>query len=114
IMFDRGISYEGDLLDLGVLHGLVLKSGTLMSFKHPKEGEIRLGQGREKARQLLIDNPELAKEIDAQIRSKLIGKDPLPGMASTVADDEADELRPAPAAAGAPNARPAPGKPAKV
>ena len=114
IMFDRGISYEGDLLDLGVLHGLVLKSGTWMSFKHPKEGEIRLGQGREKARQLLIDNPELAKEIDAQIRSKLIGKDPLPGMASTVGDDEADELRPTPAAAGASNARPAPGKPAKV
>ncbi|NUP94777.1 MAG: recombinase RecA [Planctomycetaceae bacterium] len=112
IMFDRGISYEGDLLDLGVLHGLVLKSGTWMSFKHPKEGEIRLGQGREKARQLLIDNPELAKEIDAQIRSKLIGKDPLPGMASTVGDDEADELRPAAAAAS--NARPAPGKPAKV
>ena len=114
IMFDRGISYEGDLLDLGVLHGLVLKSGTWMSFKHPKDGEIRLGQGREKARQLLIDNPELAKEIDAQIRSKLIGKDPLPGMASTVGDDEADELRPTPAAAGASNARPAPGKPAKV
>src|SRR5688572_29332194 len=44
ILFDRGISYEGDLLDLGVLHGTVLKSGTWMSLKHPKDGEIRLGQ----------------------------------------------------------------------
>ncbi len=75
IMFDRGISYEGDLLDLGLLHGAVLKSGTWMSFKHPKEGEIRLGQGREKARQLLIDNPSLAKELENLLRAKLANKE---------------------------------------
>jgi recombination protein RecA len=73
IMFDRGISYEGDLIDLGILHGAVIKSGTWFSFKHPKEGEVRLGQGREKARQLFIDNPELAKELDTMLRAKLVG-----------------------------------------
>ncbi|MCC7013780.1 MAG: recombinase RecA [Planctomycetes bacterium] len=137
IMFDRGISYEGDLLDLGLLHNLVLKSGTWLSFKHPKDGEIRLGQGREKARALLIDNPALAKEIDSQLRAKLVGKDgAIVGLGLGSSDD--DELKPsAPAAtaskasaplsqpaaqsqhaAQVPNSQPAPhpqaGKPAKV
>ncbi len=90
IMFDRGISYEGDLLDLGLLHGAVLKSGTWMSFKHPKDGEIRLGQGREKARQLLIDNPTLAKDLEAALRSKLVGKELILGAepAPAVVGDE--------------------------
>ena len=88
IMFDRGISYEGDLLDLGLLHGSVLKSGTWLSFKHPKEGEIRLGQGREKARQLLVDNPSLAKEIESSLRSKLSGKELVFGAESPSSDDE--------------------------
>ncbi|MBM3988874.1 MAG: recombinase RecA [Planctomycetes bacterium] len=114
IMFDRGISYEGDLLDLGLLHGLILKSGTWMSFKHPKDGEVRLGQGREKARALLIDNPDLAKELERELRSKLAGKDNLnltAGGGSAVSDD--DELKPA-AAAGAPKSTPLTAKPAKV
>jgi recombination protein RecA len=91
IMFDRGISYEGDLLDLGLLHGIVLKSGTWLSFKHPKDGEIRLGQGREKARALLIDNPALAKDLDAQLRTRLATKEgasALPSSASASDDDE--------------------------
>jgi recombination protein RecA len=114
IMFDRGISYEGDLLDLGLLHGLILKSGTWMSFKHPKDGEVRLGQGREKARALLIDNPDLAKEIDRELRAKLAGKDNLnltAGGGAAVSDD--DELKPAPAA-GAAKSAPLAAKPAKV
>jgi recombination protein RecA len=72
ILFNRGISYEGDLLDLGLAQGAVLKSGTWFSLKHPKEGEIRLGQGREKARALLEDNRELARELEAAIRAKLV------------------------------------------
>jgi len=113
IMFDRGISYEGDLLDLGLLHGLILKSGTWLSYEHPKDGEIRLGQGREKARTLLIDNPDLAKEIDRELRAKLAGKDNLnltAGSSSSASDD--DELKPATAAAAKP--APAGAKPAKV
>jgi recombination protein RecA len=74
ILFDRGISYEGDLLDLGAEKNIVIKSGTWFSIKSPKEGEIRLGQGREKARQFLVDNPDLAKELDAQVRTLLMPK----------------------------------------
>ena len=62
IMFDHGISYEGDLLDLGVACNVIEKSGTHLGF-----GEIRLGQGREKARQFLIDNNDLCEQIKHKI-----------------------------------------------
>ncbi len=58
IMFDRGISYEGDLLDLAVLANTVEKSGSWYTYK-----ALRLGQGRENAKQYLVDNPQLAQEI---------------------------------------------------
>ncbi len=74
ILYDRGISFEGDLLDLGMTTGHVLKSGTWFSLKHPKEGEIRLGQGREKARQFLVDNTELARELEAAVRAAVTPK----------------------------------------
>jgi recombination protein RecA len=62
IMFDSGISYEGDLLDLGVECDVVQKSGAWLNY-----GEMRLGQGRENAKGLLCDNAELAKEIEQKI-----------------------------------------------
>jgi recombination protein RecA len=71
ILYGFGISREGDLLDLGIEHGMVLKSGTWFSFKHPEEGEIRLGQGRERARNFLIDNPDLAEVLSAGLLEKL-------------------------------------------
>jgi recombination protein RecA len=58
IMFDRGISYEGDVLDLAVLANVVEKSGAWFNFK-----TMRLGQGRENAKQFLIDNKDVAEEI---------------------------------------------------
>ena len=70
ILFDQGISKEGDLLDLGTTNGALLKSGTWISYKHPTEGEIRLGQGREKARTFLIENPELMAEITKAVMAK--------------------------------------------
>ena len=70
ILFAQGISREGDLLDLGVENGVVLKSGTWLSFKHPTEGEVRLGQGRERARSFLIDNPELTDELQKAVLAK--------------------------------------------
>ena len=70
ILFNRGISREGELLEIGQTEGIVLKSGTWLSMKHPHEGEIRLGQGIERARQFLIDNPEVAVEIDSALRAK--------------------------------------------
>lgn len=64
IMFDKGISSEGCLLDLGVGIGLVQKSGAFYSY-----GESRLGQGRENAKDYLVEHKEVAQEIEQQIRS---------------------------------------------
>ncbi len=67
IMFDHGISKEGNLIDLGVELGLIKKSGAFFSY-----GDIRLGQGRESAKQYLSQNPELTKEIEKQVRASAI------------------------------------------
>jgi recombination protein RecA len=67
IMFDHGISQEGNLIDLGVELGIVSKSGAFFSY-----GDIRLGQGRENAKQYLSQNPELAGEIEQRIRASAI------------------------------------------
>jgi len=72
IMFDHGISREGELLDLGVELGLVSKSGAFFSC-----GDVRLGQGRENARRYLLDNPELAKEIEQKIRASALNSPPV-------------------------------------
>ena len=66
IMFDHGISYEGDILDLGVLANVVDKSGAWFNFKN-----VRLGQGRENSKQFLKDNKEVAEQIrQAVLESK--------------------------------------------
>ncbi len=64
IIYGEGISKTGELIDLGVKAGLVEKSGAWFSYK----GQ-RLGQGRENAKQYLKDNPQIADEIEKQIRS---------------------------------------------
>jgi recombination protein RecA len=66
ILYGEGISKEGDLIDLGVAHNLVEKSGSWYSYK----GE-RIGQGRENARQFLKENPEMKVTIDADLRKAL-------------------------------------------
>ncbi|NIM04720.1 MAG: recombinase RecA [Armatimonadetes bacterium] len=65
IIYGKGISRGGCLLDLGLTLGLVSKHGAFFSF-----GEERLGQGRENARQLLETNPEIADKLEAKIREK--------------------------------------------
>jgi recombination protein RecA len=67
IMFNYGISKEGNLIDVGVELGLVKKTGAFFSY-----GDIRLGQGRENAKQYLSQNPELAQEIERQIRASTV------------------------------------------
>ena len=62
IMFGRGISKTGELVDIGVLQNIVKKSGSWFSY-----GETKLGQGRDSVKQLLEDNPELANEIEDKI-----------------------------------------------
>jgi recombination protein RecA len=66
ILYGRGISREGDALDLGALHGVVEKSGSWYSYKSE-----RIGQGRENARQTLLDRPELRAAIEVELRQKL-------------------------------------------
>jgi recombination protein RecA len=67
IMYGTGISKEGELIELGVLHNMVEKSGSWYSYK----GE-RIGQGKDNARTFLQTHPEIAKDIEAQVRAKLI------------------------------------------
>jgi recombination protein RecA len=62
IMFDRGISYEGDLLDLAVENEIVSKQGSWFSY-----GDTRLGQGRENAKRFFEDNAEMCAEIREKI-----------------------------------------------
>jgi recombination protein RecA len=63
IMFDQGISREGDLIDLGVETEIIKKSGAFFSY-----GETRLGQGRENAKEYLKQHPDLALEVEDRIR----------------------------------------------
>jgi recombination protein RecA len=70
ILYGRGISREGELLDLGVNLGVIDKSGAWYAF-----GTERLGQGKENVRQLLLENPELARRIEEEVLEKLgLGK----------------------------------------
>ena len=66
IVFGEGISHSGEVLDLAVEYGIVSKSGSWFSY-----GDSKLAQGREAARQLLVDNPELCDEIEAKVRESL-------------------------------------------
>ncbi len=85
IIYGQGISREGGLLDLGVEHNIVKKSGAWFTY----EGD-QLGQGKEKARTFLKDNPELANEIERRIREK-VGIDKVTVDESAAAADEAPE-----------------------
>ncbi|HSB14065.1 MAG TPA: recombinase RecA [Bryobacteraceae bacterium] len=67
ILYGEGISREGDLLDLGVAHNILEKSGSWFSYKSE-----RIGQGRENARQFLRDNVDICQKVDAELR-KILG-----------------------------------------
>jgi recombination protein RecA len=68
IMYGEGISKVGEIVDIGVTLEIIKKSGSWFSYKDSK-----IGQGRDAVKQILLDNPELADEIEAQIREKLSG-----------------------------------------
>ncbi|MBQ8226022.1 MAG: recombinase RecA [Bacteroidaceae bacterium] len=67
ITFGEGISRIGEIVDLGVEHGIIKKSGSWFSY-----GDSKIGQGRDAVKKLLADNPELCEEIEAQIREALL------------------------------------------
>ena len=67
ILYGEGISREGELIDLGVQHGFIEKSGSWYS-----QGGNRIGQGKENVRNFLKENPQIADEIEAGVRAKLL------------------------------------------
>ncbi len=69
ILYGQGISREGEIINLGVNEGFIEKSGAWYSY----EGN-RIGQGKDNARTFLVENPEMAKAIEAKIRDKLLPK----------------------------------------
>ena len=76
ILYGRGISREGSLIDMGVDHGFIKKSGSWFTY----EGE-QLGQGKENARTFLMENADAANEIEKKIKEKL-------GIGAVVTDDD--------------------------
>lgn len=68
IMYGEGISKSGEIIDLGVQFNIIKKSGSWFSY-----GETKLGQGRETVRNLVIDNPELAQELETKIIEAITG-----------------------------------------
>ncbi|MDY0255402.1 MAG: recombinase RecA [Tenuifilaceae bacterium] len=66
IIFGEGISLTGEIIDLGVEQNIIKKSGSWFSY-----GDTKLGQGREAVRSLLLDNPELADELQGKIREAM-------------------------------------------
>jgi len=69
IMYGQGISKEGEIVDLGVEHNIIKKSGSWFSY-----GDTKIGQGRDTVKAMLNDNPELALEIENKIREALMAK----------------------------------------
>ena len=69
ILYGEGISHEGELVELGVEHKIVNKSGAWYSY-----GDDRIGQGKDNARQFMKDNPKIATEIEKKIRDILLPK----------------------------------------
>ncbi|MDX1384478.1 MAG: recombinase RecA, partial [Thermoanaerobaculia bacterium] len=82
ILYGEGISHGGELLDLGVEHKLVTKSGAWYAY-----GDVRLGQGRENSRQFLGQNPDLEHEIESRLRETL-GLKALPAPEPVAAEPE--------------------------
>ncbi len=66
ILYNEGISHTSLLVDLGVEQEIVDKSGSWFSY-----GDLRLGQGKENARQFLLDNPDISQEIESRLRVAL-------------------------------------------
>jgi recombination protein RecA len=94
IMFNEGISRIGNIVDIGTELGILKKSGAFYSF-----GDQRLGQGREKVKEFLKQNPTIADEIESRIRAAAAGTTPVAvgvatgnGKAGPVAEEDEEEL----------------------
>jgi recombination protein RecA len=86
ILFGEGISREGDVLDVGLEQGVVTRTGTWYSY-----GEERLGQGRDNARQSLIDHPEVSADLERAVLAKLGITQPGPPAAAPTGETKAEK-----------------------
>ena len=89
VMYGEGISREGSLLDIGIEHGVIQKSGAWFAY-----GDERIGQGRENAKQFLKENDEVRERILAEVYEKLGLGNPSSLLASD-AEEDSEEQRPA-------------------
>ena len=80
IMFSRGISKEGDILDIASTDGIIKKAGSFYSY-----GEVRLGQGRESAKEYLYQHKDMASEVEERIRNSAVQ------MAPQAVEEEEEE-----------------------
>jgi len=83
IMFGEGISKSGEIVDLGVEYGIIKKSGSFFSYNGSK-----LAQGRDATKRLMLDNPELAEEIEELIMAKIMGGEQLPDTPDETIESE--------------------------
>jgi len=83
ILYGKGISSVGDVLDLAVTHEIIRRSGTWFSYK-----EERLGQGRERARDFLLENRDIFTEVERELRAKLGMESNTEGLAPSSPDDK--------------------------
>ena len=84
ILYNEGISREGEIVDLGVKEGLIDKAGAWYSYK-----DDRIGQGKDNARIFLKENPEISQEIEEQIRAKLLPSTPVEDITEEIEEEEA-------------------------
>ncbi len=84
ILYGQGISREGEIIDIGVRENIVEKSGAWYSY----EGD-RIGQGKENSRTFLLDNPEIAAEIEGKVRARLL-PDSVPSAERADAESDSD------------------------
>ena len=84
ILYNEGISREGEIVDLGVKEGLIDKAGAWYSYK-----DDRIGQGKDNARIFLKENPEISQEIEEQIRAKLLPSATVEDITEEIEEEEA-------------------------
>lgn len=89
IMYNEGISRTGNIVDVGVKEEIIQKSGAWFSY-----GDIRLGQGRENAKAYFKENPDVALEVENQIRKKynLKEAEPMPVVAEIAVDNISEDI----------------------
>jgi len=90
IMYGKGISHEGEIIDLGIKYDIVKRGGAWFSY-----GEVRLGQGRDNAKNFMSDNPDIMAEVESKIREAMKAQSvekAVRGVSKATISPETDDL----------------------